>query len=107
MYAVGSSNSSLDNAIGNGWTLSVVVYVTANISGAHINPAVWLSKLSLLKFWASSNSQTEESHYMSQHIQHARACSASNTAVLSSLPSALSLQDDAEEHHNVSKGMLL
>ena len=36
----GTTNSSLNNAIGNGWTLSVIVYITANVSGAHINPAV-------------------------------------------------------------------
>jgi len=25
-----------------GWTLSVIIYITANVSGAHINPAVRL-----------------------------------------------------------------
>ena len=33
---------------GNGMTLTVVVFITANISGAHLNPAVSLLKLDWL-----------------------------------------------------------
>ena len=39
-YSVGRDYTILEKAVGNGLTLTLVIFIIANISGAHVNPAV-------------------------------------------------------------------
>ena len=36
----GTTESTLNNSLGNGLSLAVLIYCTANVSGGHLNPAV-------------------------------------------------------------------